>query len=154
MLARSLTGVFVLTVSKHHHLSASFLFPRTHKLFFAGNSLTDRKSQWAQGTGLTFTAAFPWLECLILLWVFFLFYSLPHHRHLSSFARPPPPPLCHLLAYTPPTPYLDDVIYEWESLYILSLAVLLVVQQLNTYICVFVCVFVCLFVCLLCVLSF
>ena len=47
----------------------------------------------SEGKGLTFIATFPWLECLIVLWLSFLFYPLPHHRHLSSFARPPPTPL-------------------------------------------------------------
>ena len=49
-----------------------------------------------------------------MLWVFFLFYPLPHHRHLSSFARPPPTPLssCVIFWLTPRTPWLDDVIYE------------------------------------------
>ena len=28
-----------------------------------------------------------------------LFYPLPHHRHLSSFARPPPPPLSSFVIF-------------------------------------------------------
>ena len=68
----------------------------------------------SEGKGLTFIPTFPWLECLLVLGVFFLFYPLPHHRHLSSFARPPPTPLssCVIFWLTPHTPWLDDVIYE------------------------------------------
>ena len=67
-----------------------------------------------EGNGLTFTATFPWLECLIVLWVFFLFYPLPHHRHLSSFARPPPTPLssCVIFWLTPPYPLIG-----WRNLW-------------------------------------
>ena len=38
------------------------------------------------------------------------------------FWTPPPPPLCHLTSSfgsPPPTPYLNDVIYEWDCLYII-----------------------------------
>ena len=67
-----------------------------------------------EGNGLTFTATFPWLECLIVLWVFFLFYPLPHHCHLSSFARAPPIPLssCVIFWLTPPYPLIG-----WHNLW-------------------------------------
>ena len=54
----------------------------------------------SEGNGLTFTATFPWLECLIVLWVFFSL--LPPASSLSSV----------IFCQTPHTPWLDDVIYE------------------------------------------
>jgi len=68
----------------------------------------------SEGKGLTFFATFPWLECLIVLWLSFFFY--PCLIIIICHLLPDPlPPLCHLLSsFGLPlhTPWLDDVIYE------------------------------------------
>ena len=71
--------------------------------FFVRRTLTAYVyfSSWSNfwclwGEWFDLIATFPWLECFIVVWVLFLFLPLPHHRYLSSFARPPP--FCHLLS--------------------------------------------------------
>ena len=67
----------------------------------------------SEGNVLTFTDKFPWYECLIVMWVFFLFFHLTDHHHLSSFVSPPPFVIfCYLLASPPPYPLIG-----WHNLW-------------------------------------
>ena len=128
---------FFCTISDHylplcHLLTYSPLPPTRWRNLWMGNdismidyfvrrTLTSHGyfSSWSNflcfwGERFDFHCYVSMVKCLIVLWLSFLFYPLPHNRHLSSFARPLPP-LCHLLSsfgLPPRTPWLDDVIYE------------------------------------------
>ena len=68
----------------------------------------------SEGKGFTFFATFPWLECLIVLWLSFFFYPCLIII-IFNFLPDPLPPLCHLLSsfgLPPSSPWLDDVFYE------------------------------------------